>query len=157
MPHGVATAQSVILRVKELADDGLSMQEIGDRMGLTRSAVAGLIKRWRATYQIKLIRKSNMARKGQRSPRKRRRTAIKPPPTPPREEVLVDPIPENACDFWSLTVDRCRYAVTEGRAPYLFCGMPKDPARPYCDFHYRLCVREALPIPMHVATRHYNW
>jgi hypothetical protein len=80
--------KEVLGQIKPLADQGLSAEEIGESVGITRNSVVGLIKRWGASYDIHLQGEIN---------EKKRRAAVRarnkkfgtdevvPPPSPKGE------------------------------------------------------------------------
>jgi hypothetical protein len=113
---------------------GLSARQIGEKLGLSRGAVIGLVNRAR-THGDDRFRSRPIAPKP--PPKVRKLKPVdevgnrKPPPPPPPR--LEPPKPRVLVDLdWR----DCRWpvgAAADGR--HLMCGMPQVPGRPYCKRH----------------------
>ncbi len=109
--------------IKALLGAGLSRAEIGNRLGMTRSAVSGLVFRMQ-------------------------HAAVPPPrPKPVQQAKPVRPAKKpatTAVPLLKLADHACRWPVAgEGRAT-LFCGAGRDGHRSYCRHHAACSVTAGL-------------
>lgn len=124
--------------------EGLTGSEIGDRLGMTRSAVLGKIHRLRQYGHLSY-----------KNPQKKETTSsqfldvnAEPPPIKKKRgvarvdirEIMSRPKPPvDGVRFMDLTSRSCRYVLNNGVAKdYVFCGKRKK-LGPYCEEHARLC------------------
>jgi GcrA cell cycle regulator len=134
MPHPQREQQDLDRLRDKLAKGwsaGLSTRQIGEKLGLSRGAIIGLVNRAR-THGDDRFRSRPAAPK---PPRVRKlkpageaignRTPPEPPPAPSEPRLLID-----------LDWRDCRCPVgrdVDGR--HLMCGRPQSPGRPYCERH----------------------
>jgi hypothetical protein len=153
-------SEDLILRVKALAERGLSSREIGHELLITRNKVIGIAARYGKTHDFRLARQEGEDTSPKNKRRRHRKKELPRPsdtaplvpgtqvPTPGEPDAYHDP-----CFVMMPLVmvhdgPRCHYPVTEGRAPYLYCGAPTDDTfDTYCRFHARLCTN-TTPRPM---------
>ena len=117
-------------KVKKLWALGLTMTEVGERLGKTRSAIAGLINR------------NNWQRNA---------PARQPQPRPVAQAVGVNPLPTPAAAPASVVPLHCTLEEI-GRGchypfhgeTYSFCGLETKPGSSYCEFHHEVCHKGVL-------------
>lgn len=161
MPGAPRLDRATVLRVKALAEEGYSQREIAKMMGMTASAIAGIIARYREKYGIKLKRPhGGSGRPPETAPvvpdakKKLDRNKLINIALVAAEQVQKQEPPSkdywcdfNAlCSFNALTKKRCRFPYGN-RVPYVFCGAPKAPDVSYCTFHNALCCTPSKPKP----------
>lgn len=118
--------------------EGLSLTEISNEFGVTRSVIAGAISRGRIKGHVFERRPNPIGRKPppklmkpeplKRSHKPPKHYAYRPPPLPKPPRLLID-----------LDWNECRWSVDhapDGR--HLFCGDPKMLPLPYCEKHARI-------------------
>ena len=132
-------------RVVEMWGMNASYTEIGDALGMTRSAIAGKLKRLRAEGRVS-GRKHNASRdvenairrKADLPPKFRQEfqtiTIALPVPTEP------SPVTEGSKDLVDLKPFECRYPF--GNGPYRFCAKPTLIGSSWCAYHHLLCCRK---------------
>ena len=132
-------------RVLEMWGMNASYTEIGDALGMTRSAIAGKLKRLRAEGRVS-GRKHNASRdvenairrKADLPPKFRQEfqtiTIASPVPTDP------SPVTEGSKDLVDLKPFECRYPF--GNGPYRFCAKPTLIGSSWCAYHHLLCCRK---------------
>ena len=132
-------------RVVEMWGMNASYTEIGDALGMTRSAIAGKLKRLRANGLVKgrqhnSVRNTQNAirRKADLPPKFRQEfqtiTIASPVPTEP------SPVTEGSKDLVDLKPFECRYPF--GNGPYRFCAKPTLIGSAWCAYHHLLCCRK---------------
>ena len=132
-------------RVVEMWGMNASYTEIGDALGMTRSAIAGKLKRLRANGLVKgrqhnSVRDTQNAirRKADLPPKFRQEfqtiTIASPVPTDP------SPVTEGSKDLVDLKPFECRYPF--GNGPYRFCAKPTLIGSSWCAYHHLLCCRK---------------
>ena len=132
-------------RVLEMWGMNASYTEIGDALGMTRSAIAGKLKRLRANGLVKgrqhnSVRNTQNAirRKADLPPKFRQEfqtiTIASPVPTEP------SPVTEGSKDLVDLKPFECRYPF--GNGPYRFCAKPTLIGSSWCAYHHLLCCRK---------------
>lgn len=132
-------------RVVEMWGMNASYTEIGDALGMTRSAIAGKLKRLRANGLVK-GRQHNSVRNTQNAIR---RKADLPPKF--RQEfqtiTIASPVPtdiseapEGSKNLVDLKPFECRYPF--GNGPYRFCAKPTLIGSSWCAYHHLLCCRK---------------
>ena len=132
-------------RVVEMWGMNASYTEIGDALGMTRSAIAGKLKRLRANGLVKgrqhnSVRNTQNAirRKADLPPKFRQEfqtiTIASPVPTDP------SPVTEGSKDLVDLKPFECRYPF--GNGPYRFCAKPTLIGSSWCAYHHLLCCRK---------------
>jgi len=146
-------------KISELWEKGYTSGEIARKLGITRSAVMGLIHRFRANGE-------NISR------RKEQRFAVEPPKEevepmvkqfdkpdrPPKikamplpEEPPAPPMTGGNCTFMGLTYRSCRYIIGPVRGlDTIYCGEPKA-GRSFCKEHETACYIYAKPLAVKSA------
>lgn len=132
-------------RVVEMWGMNASYTEISAALGMTRSAIAGKLKRLRANGLVK-GRRHNSVRGAQNAIRRksdlppkfrqefRTITIASPVPTDP------SPVSEGSKDLVDLKLFECRYPF--GNGPYRFCAKPTLIGSAWCAYHHLLCCRK---------------
>ena len=140
------------LKTIELWKKGKTSSEIAATLGITRSAVMGIVNRAREKGLVDYRSKPEKAPTKSRPSRKKPSLAkIKLPPllaVPLHTGIKsVELIPEKIepVSFQNLTRTMCRFVVNEGKAQeYLFCGRQKFGHNPYCEEHCKECYVNIL-------------
>jgi hypothetical protein len=147
-------------KIAELWEKGHTSGEIAKMVGITRSAVMGLIHRFRANGK-------NISR------RKEQKFAVEPPKeevepvvkqsdkpdrppkikaTPLPEEPFPPPMAGENCTFVNLTRRSCRYIIGPVRGlETIYCGKPIE-GKAFCAEHKQLCYIYAKPVAVESAT-----
>ena len=114
--------------IKRLWADGLNARAIGNQIGMSKSAVLGVIHRMRAAGET--------VERRHKAPKKE---APKMPPIlvkPPE-----DPAPHNErISLFDLRASDCRYPFGSMASGYTYCGAPKEKGA-YCAEHYARIYR----------------
>ena len=141
-------------RVVEMWGMNASYTEIGDALGMTRSAIAGKLKRLRAEGRVS-GRKHNASRDVENAIRRKAdlppRDAIKLKRFAGPEEwtqstlevqgvTIAPPHLEGSKDLVDLKPFECRYPF--GNGPYRFCAKPTLIGSAWCAYHHLLCCRK---------------
>ena len=129
-------------RQQQLRDDwaaGLTMGQIGNRLGISRGAVSGQVTR------LGLPRRTAGRPVGRHSQVAAAPTAA--PPKPPRPIHDAGIVLGQSCSLFHLTNATCRWPVGNPvRADFFFCGNPSadnQAGRPYCPWHTKVARGEA--------------
>lgn len=130
--------------LRKLVAEGLSADQIADRMGTTRNVVIGKVSR---TPGLHLARSRKAAAKakqrtGWQAIYSERKSASKPLPPSPIVDVRaeVKPSPFFVADILRLESNNCRWPVDRG-----YCGAPIcREHESYCSHHARRSVRRVL-------------
>ena len=143
--------EALVERLKSLHADGLSASQIGNRLGVSRSAVIGKIHRLglakgHGCYPRLTARNMLNARLARRPRRQRAEIGWKKPPHEifaEREAARQAPelfIPEHERKtLETLEPADCRYPYGDPRTPdFYFCGKPRVGGLPYCDWHRKI-------------------
>lgn len=125
-----------VATLKQLWEHGISLSEIGEKLGCSRSAVIGKANRLGFPKRGKRYAAKPAAAKV-RKPTKRKlmEKAFNSEPLP---ELKIAPIVPLNIALFDLTKRQCRYPYGD-RAPYLFCGHPVQEESSYCPDHHRIC------------------
>lgn len=129
---------------KRLHADKLSATIISERLNqagfdVTRSAVIAKAKREGM---------SNGRRAGwkdarpQREPRARMRIVVTKPPPPPPPPIIRG---ERTGKLIDLDAHQCRFPVTGGRPPFMFCTEDKQDRSAYCERHHSIVYVKHTP------------
>jgi GcrA cell cycle regulator len=144
-------------KVHALWEEGLTTREIGQKLGLTKNAICGLIYRMRQHGVVMSPTKNKpIAPQPKPKPVEEKVVVVKlkppkppkqPPPLPLFEKLEPPPAPEPVeqqvirlgIKFIDLKAESCRYVIS-GRTPdqFRFCGDPKKTGA-YCAEHAALC------------------
>ena len=125
--------------VADLWEQGLSTAEIGRRIGMTKNAVAGIVRRTGLPPRPSPIK----PRRGNIEPI--RRKAIAGPTLPPIEpsNVIAVQLPQEERDMPpdppTGRVEPCKWPLSDGK-PWRFCEADSEPGRIYCRFHSNLAT-----------------
>lgn len=146
-------------KIAELWEKGHTSGEIAKKLGITRSAVMGLIHRFRANGE-------NISRRAKpkfavEPPKEEVEPVVKQsdkPDRPPKikamplpEEPLAPPMTEKNCTFMGLTYRSCRYIIGPVRGlDTIYCGEPKA-GRSFCKEHETACYIYAKPLAVKSA------
>jgi GcrA cell cycle regulator len=119
-----AASPERVAELKRLMAEGLSWREIGRRLGCSKHAVSGLVRRH--VYGKKHNYKNPALVGVERKPGKRAAARIK------RAALVLVPAPPPVIT----PVDVCQWPLGRGR-PWRFCEAPIEPGLPYCSEHCR--------------------
>ena len=136
-----------VKKILELWGKGLTGKQIGEKLGMTRSAVLGKVGRLRKLGLLEYrdpAQKKNISSK-ERAQRKsypfvksnKRKTL---PPLPPVEDGL------RPLSLMELKATSCRFVINDSKKPsdFLFCGKPKKTGS-YCEDHHSICYIKSEP------------
>ena len=149
---------SVISRMKNLFDKGMSTSEIGKRLGFSKNAIVGKINRlgWNAP-------KKKAAAAGQRpkAAHKPKKAALKPQPKKkPAPKKIHKPTPTEArqskkniervilhsAQLMALRPDQCRWPLGDPDSDnFRFCGEKCFTGKPYCFEHCKHAYQFTTP------------
>jgi GcrA cell cycle regulator len=121
-------------RLVALVAQDYSAGQIGEALGITRSAVMGKVHRM-GLKLTREARKPAAIRNLIKRPKKMIKT-IRPPAPPPAPEVAPA---DGPIGIMELTAFTCRWPFGE-RAPFRFCGTTKPAGGPYCREHTAIAV-----------------
>ena len=133
-------------RVRELYEKGLSYGEIGDRFGVSRSAISGLINRHRKRGWVfaRGAGAPKLTAVRLNTPKKFKLPVIAAvEPAKPSSKVPLQPETQaefRSVEFMDLQLGECRYP--EGDFHIVFCGQPRRFGSPYCERHHSMCYRK---------------
>lgn len=117
----------------KLHRDGASYGVISRALGVTRSAVAGKVRRRGLLRNLESMPlRPVLPGPGRSAKRPRRRTAPVLPAEDPPE--LID----RMCTIHELDRTKCRFPFGERGKGFKFCGQPPWGKSPYCTKHHRL-------------------
>jgi GcrA cell cycle regulator len=143
--HPVWSSPAKIEALKAMWDEGLSSSVIGARLGMTRCAVIGKVRRLGLPHRRRGLNPLLAKARAERGPRKRPvRANGRHPQANGHSEP--PPLPE-ARNLSLLDLGRgdCHWPVGDPGTPgFAFCGAPgAAPAdrRPYCPYHMRLASK----------------
>ena len=133
-PGEILWSEALVARLSELWMSGTTSGEIGRRLGISRSAVMGKLKRLGLLGR----ERSQVPIKPPQMPRLVTDFVI-PPPPPPRPRP-----PIGSFDIMDLLYSDCRWP--EGNyAPYKFCGDKQAFGSSYCEEHTRRSMSASQP------------
>lgn len=124
--HNYVWTPESVAKLKAWWAEGLSQEAIGERLGISRNAVASKVKKLRRrgvvikAHPIGRPAGSNVIR-------------LRPRTNPPR--VAVNAPPSLDLSVYELTDSTCKYPVTD-RPPHRFCGHRSLAGGPYCRSHW---------------------
>src|SRR5215472_7674561 len=114
----------------------VSFKDIGEEFGISRSAVAGILSRWRRRYGV-VATPRDAPRKPEKVLVKRRRRAVKIIRRQLDDSLLTTnptvPIPYETFELLDLKHNQCRWPY--GSDNFKFCGRKKYLLFPYCYDH----------------------
>lgn len=116
--------------MKSLWLEGKSASTIGERLGVTKNAVIGMVHRLKIRRAPQMTRSSLTKALLAKHPRPR-----KPPPPPPP--------PRRWITLFELKHDSCRYP-RDGALGVEYCGAKSPFLSPWCAEHRALCYRRVL-------------
>lgn len=111
----------------DLNKAGQSYEILASQKGMSRSAVAGKISRWKKQNNIDTDYRS-----------RKNRTYDGPSNPVKKAEVKTTVVPLNI-GLEDLKNSQCRYPYGDG--PYTFCGHPVKEKSPYCTEHHKICFK----------------
>jgi len=147
-PGEILWSEALVARLSELWLSGTTGGEIGRRLGISRSAVMGKLRRLgllgRARPIVppkmpaRLLLKSNeQVSKPQKRPHKRNKRPL--PPPEPYQAPPPPPLPPiGSFGLLDLRNGHCRWPCSDGFPPYKFCGAPQASQSSYCSLHFAL-------------------
>lgn len=138
--HKLTTEQR-LYAIRQAHEPGLSLAQIGAKIGTTKGSIVGYYKRHPDLHKTHPLNKPNTP-KARTSDRKPRRVYQNPKPrsTPPiiAEPITVyDPDITTGRPITMMHKNMCRWPVNDAERPdeHLFCG---SPGFPYCEAHSKL-------------------
>lgn len=121
-----------------LASDGFTCAEIGERIGMSRNAVIGKFHRIGAkvgfVWRAKAVAGSKPPH--QRKPRRQKLTRIILADIKLPEPIPSDAPPSLDLSLFDLNQATCRWPYGDG--PFFFCGHACKPSDSYCSYHMNL-------------------
>jgi GcrA cell cycle regulator len=163
----MAWTDNRVERLKKLWAEGLSARVIAARLGgfdntndggrsavISKAHRIGLAGRKSKSWQQHggRARSEAPARRSGHSNRPRKKPTFNPAPAPSAGPDLEIP-PSERKTLMQLTPSCCRWPLGDPQKPdFHFCGRPKFPGLPYCEFHARRSMengqlpRRALPV-----------
>lgn len=122
----------------QLWNSGQSMSQVGDALGVSRSAIAGRLRRLRS--KGKQVRGGDVGvhNEAQRQAGRQRVT------TRPASSVVRSPkapvvaMPPRLINIFELHDRECHFPVAMEQGVHLFCGNPARLKSDYCDHHHRV-------------------
>jgi GcrA cell cycle regulator len=134
--------------ILELWGKGLTGKQIGEKLGMTRSAVLGKIARLR---KWGLAEYRDPASKKNATPEEKRLKKLRNPVVPNLGRKKLPPLPPvdeetRPITLLNLRLDSCRFVINDSNkaADFLFCGQPKHIGS-YCKEHHAICYIKAEP------------
>lgn len=131
-----ATPADKVRMIQEVWEPGFSSAQVGEKLGVTRTAIIGIYGRHvklKVSHPLRIATRGLGAKKQTLKPVE----AVKAPPPPP-PPVPAGPAPLNKL-LEELEWGNCKWPVNDG-GPFLFCGRPSTGS--YCPYHQKLNVRE---------------
>jgi GcrA cell cycle regulator len=149
-------------KLRELWDEGLSLNEIGRRIGVSKNAVMGKSHRMDLPARPSPIKRDDTISVEEKARRKALRTAAKvtlppllnaprdpmtafpsaPPAPPPAPKPVIaappPPPPAKILPFRRVVDDCCWPIGTPGKADFRYCDAPTKEKSPYCAQHHKL-------------------
>ena len=120
-------------RLKKLWDEGLPITKIGQKLGVSRNAIAGKAHRLGLPKRNSPISKSG-------EPRKNNTVSNFETSKELPLKILLREVE------WSR--NRCCWPIGDPKLPgFSFCGTSIMPGRPYCEEHSNLCLLYTSPSP----------
>jgi GcrA cell cycle regulator len=134
-PGETLWSDALVERLSELWLSGTTSGEIGRRLGISRSAVMGKLRRLDL-----LCRDRRRPPPSMRSQIPQMRTNTRPlPPPKPYKAPPPPPLPPiGSFDLMDLRSGHCRWPCSDGFPPYKFCGAPQASQSSYCSLHFAL-------------------
>lgn len=133
---------ALVARIEELLNQNLTRSQIGERMGMTRDQVQGLIYK---NLQHRMKPPAPRIEDPPQFPRNRPRPRPSAPVTIAEGEIIKDEVdfapPEGKFSVWNIKHNQCRYVQEDG----FFCAEATDPGKSYCPAHHQLCNVPAPP------------
>jgi GcrA cell cycle regulator len=129
--------------IKKLLPTGMSFQQIGKELGMTRNAIAGRVSRMRRRGELDNNYNVVVARITPGKPVEKYyqppKTAPEPAPKP-KVKVQVEPDADvGGVHLLDLREDDCRFPIGETARGYFFCGEPRrDHKTRYCAEHHTI-------------------
>lgn len=125
--------------LKGMHADGASFREIGNKIGMSRSACIG------KAHRLNLASRESTNKSAAPKPRKLRPPRvryilgqIRSQPKPPSQLMeLPEEISKNPVSFAGLQENHCRWPVSGEERPIMFCGDPQF-NRSFCFHHFRM-------------------
>ena len=160
MPNGIPWTEEASEQLRQLWADGLTCSQIGDRLGVSRSAIIGRARRMNLEYRALGFNRAAFEEKkraianGTYVPRPRQKrypkttTADRIKQRINREEAaiirardltceVVEFIPATAVTFAQLDRGHCRRPIGDPKKPdFVFCGAKTETI--YCPIHRRI-------------------
>jgi GcrA cell cycle regulator len=147
-PGEILWSEALIARASELWLAGFTGAEIGRRLGLSRSAIMGKLRRLgllrndrRPRVPIRRAARLRATPVPKPAPRKvpnKRNTRPLPPPEPYKAPPPPPVPPIGSFNLLDLRHGHCRWPGPEDRAPWTFCGAQQVFDSSYCKFHHEL-------------------
>jgi GcrA cell cycle regulator len=147
-PGEILWSEALIARASELWLAGFTGGEIGRRLGLSRSAIMGKLRRLgllrndrRPRVPIRRAARLQAIPVPKPAPRKvpNKRNKRPLPPPEPYQAPPPPPVPPiGSFGLLDLRAGHCRWPGPEDRAPWTFCGAPQLFDSSYCKFHHEL-------------------
>jgi GcrA cell cycle regulator len=148
-PGEVLWSEALIARASELWLAGFTGGEIGRRLGLSRSAIMGKLRRLgllrndrRPRVPIRraarLLKTTEQVSKPPQKPKKRQNTRPLPPPEPYKAPPPPPLPPIGSFGLLDLRHGHCRWPGPQDRAPWTFCGAPQLFDSSYCSEHHAM-------------------
>ena len=138
-PGEILWSEALVARLSELWLSGTTGGEIGHRLGISRCAVMGKLRRLGMLGKprirlpaVRLLRSSEEVSK----PRENKRPL---PPPEPYQAPPPPPLPPiGSFDLLELRNGHCRWPCSDGFPPYKFCGAPQTSQSSYCAEHHAM-------------------
>lgn len=110
----------------------LTTRQIGEKMGTTKSAIAGRIFRLQSSGRLPARAKSPTKPQTKQAPLP---AGVLPPPKPAPKPAAI-PKPRAVLPIGGVRVRECQWVHGEpDRGPWRYCGCPAMPGKPYCGDH----------------------
>lgn len=141
-PGEILWSEALVARLSELWLSGTTGGEIGRRLGVSRCAVMGKLRRLGLlgagrTAPAQLLKTTEQVSKPPQIPQMRRNKRPLPPPEP-YQALPPPPLPPfGSFDLLDLRHNSCRWPEGE-RPDYRFCGRPRHHESSYCKIHYAM-------------------
>lgn len=149
LPPGNKLSEEIIEAAAAMWADGVKVNDMAARLGLTRNSVIKIANRNRARFPLREASVRQTARVRARAEIAAFKAAPKTKPEPPAV-----PVVSSQMDFLhAVDQNRCLFACTDGDGPcgpdMQVCGAPRlagaDHFTRYCAFHVRLSIGRGTP------------
>jgi len=136
-------------QIVKMCEEGLSGTQIGEKLGLTRSAVIGMVSRLRRKGHVfardeKQIREKRIIEEKKNGGVKNQpfKAKKKLADHPIKLEIPQMPIRSGGIDLIDLKRTSCRFIISGDDAVVRYCGEDQDRGA-YCAEHYKICYYPA--------------